>query len=125
CLGNNYNFSEITNELKAQYPDEDFIVTYFDSLSNANINHNPLPLNYQPDQSKTIYVRVTNAQVSECFSISSFAVAVYQYPEVTGIDEVYGLCPGEFINISISPNFDSYQWSDGSTSNVINISEGG
>ena len=125
CIGNTYNLSEITNDLIAQYPDQDFNVTYFDSLANANTNQNSLPLNYQPEQSKTIYVKITNTQVPECFSIGTFTITVNTYPEITEIDEVYGLCPEQFITISISQNFDSYQWSDGSTGNVITISEGG
>lgn len=125
CIGDTYNFSEITNNLIAQYPDQDFNVTYFDSLANVNTNQNSLPLNYQPEQSKTIYVKITNTQVAECFSIATFTITVNPYPEITGIDEVYGLCPGQILTISISQNYDSYQWSDGSTGNVINISEGG
>src|SRR5690554_2323430 len=125
CVETSYNFTEITNQLLAEFPNEDFNVRYFDSLTNANINQNPLPLIYQPEENTTIYVRITSNQILDCFSIASFDITVFPYPEITGMDDVYGLCPGENITISIPPNFDSYQWSDGTTTNVINISEGG
>lgn len=125
CVGESYSFSEITNQLRAEFPNEDFIVGYFDSLANANANQNSLPLNYQPEESKTIYVRMTNNQISDCFSIASFNITVFPYPEIIGINDVYGLCPGENITISIPQNFDSYQWSDGSTTSTITITQAG
>lgn len=125
CVGGTFNFSIITNQLVAQYPDENFNVRYFDSLVNAEANQNPLPLNYQVDQSKTIYVRLTSNDIQDCFSVSSFNITVFQYPEIIGLNEVYGLCSGQDITISIPQNFDSYEWSDGSTGNTISISVAG
>jgi len=125
CIGESYNLNELTNQIVTQFSIEGFNVRYFDSLANANANQNPLPLNYQPVESKKIYVRITSNQFNDCFSVTSFTITVQQYPEITGIDGVYGLCPGENITISIPQNFDSYQWSDGSTSSTINITQAG
>lgn len=125
CAGTYFNLSEITNQLNQQYPNEDFSVRYFNSYANAEANQNFLPLNYQAEFSKTIYARVTNSQISECFNITSFNVNVNPYPEITGIADVYSLCNGESATITITGNYDSYQWSDGSTGTTFVVSQAG
>jgi len=125
CMDEYLDFSEITNLLITEFPNDDFNVTYFDSLANANTNQNSLSLSYQPEENKTIYVRVASNQILECFSILSFNIIVVPYPNLDELAHVYGLCPGENITISISQNFDSYQWSDGSTTSTITITQAG
>lgn len=125
CAGEIYNFIEITNELKNQYPNDDFNVAYFDNFQNATANQNRLPLNYQPNQSKTIYVRITNSQFIECFSIATFDITIHQKPEITSIEDVYAICNGVPITLTVVENFDSIQWSNGNTTPTFVITQGG
>src|SRR5690606_22277394 len=115
----------VTNQLMQQYPNNNFNVQYFDSWNNAHANQNHLPLNYQANSTQTIYVRVTNSQFQDCFSIITFDIVVHPYPEITDIDDVYGICNGETLILKITENFDSYQWSDESTGSTFVVSQSG
>lgn len=54
-------------------------VRYFNSLSNATNNINPVISNYTSNSNETIYVRVTNP-ITQCFAIKSFQLLTTAAP---------------------------------------------
>lgn len=125
CSGDFFDFTAIANQLIAQYPNENFNVSFFSSYNNAELNQNVLPLSYQAHNTQTIYVRVTNSQFEECFSIATFELVIYEYPRLTSIEDLYEMCNGEAIIVNVSEVYDSYLWSDGSTNPSLLITEPG
>lgn len=125
CSGDFFDFTAIANQLIAQYPNENFNVSFFSSYNNAELNQNALPLSYQAHNTQTIYVRVTNSQFEECFSIATFELVIYEYPRLTSIEDLYEMCNGEAITVNVSEVYDSYLWSDGSTNPSLLITEPG
>ncbi len=125
CSGDFFDFTAIANQLIAQYPNENFNVSFFSSYNNAELNQNVLPLSYQAHNTQTIYVRVTNSQFEECFSIATFELVIYEYPRLTSIEDLYEMCNGEAITVNVSEVYDSYLWSDGSTNPSLLITEPG
>jgi len=58
-----------------------FDIVYFDSMTNATTNVNPLLNNYNcTTTSETIYVRIQNSNNSDCFDITSFEIGVSYFP---------------------------------------------
>lgn len=93
-----------------------YFLTQNDLISNTNdvskINLN-LGIN-------TVYVKVYNSYTL-CFSNQQFEIICFQKPQLL-LDEKYILCLTSSLNISVSNNFTSYEWSNGSalSSTIIN-----
>lgn len=89
---------------------------YFDG--NGNALPSPLPTFFTNTQawSQTIFVKVENALNSSCYSETTFNLVVNELPSVE-IDDTYFLCNLEpYLEVSIDPNLDTYEWNyqDGS-----------
>src|SRR5690606_24247654 len=95
------------------------------SNNNAQLNQNALPLSYQADTTQTIFVRITNSQFEECFDVTSFELVIYKYPNLSSINDIYEMCSGIPITISVSEEYNSYLWSDESTNASLLITEPG
>ena len=81
---------EILNDLNPS----DFIVTYYDNLTDANTGNNHLPLLYINNfQTELSYVRVENTLSNElkCFDVNAFEIQVNVFPKFD-LEEAYILC---------------------------------
>jgi len=114
--------------LGSQNPNE-FIVSYFMSLADAQSGLNFLPKQYEPEVGMhTIFVRTTSVVNPNCFDVSEqFSLNVLETPVLDfPIDEF--ICE-ETGSISIgdltnNPNY-SYSWDTGESTATISVSEGG
>ncbi|WP_136667691.1 T9SS type B sorting domain-containing protein [Flavobacterium sp. H122] len=103
----------------------DFVITYHNSLSDANAGSNNLPVNYTSTSSdQTIYVRVENKLNKSCYTTTSFHIITHQNP-VLNMSDIYSICQGSTITITAPTGFDSYLWSTGETSNQVILTQDG
>jgi gliding motility-associated-like protein len=110
--------------LGSQNPAE-FAVTYHENQQDANNDSNPLSANYTSNQLvKTVYVRIENILSSNCYSTTSFQLIIHPNP-VLNINQSYTICEGNPITISAPSGFSSYDWSTGSISNQVIITQAG
>jgi len=69
-------------------------------------------------------ISVSVSQDGGCTGADSVLVEVGQTPVVT-LPDALTICPGESVTLSPADPFATYEWSDGSTSSSISVSEGG
>jgi len=125
CKGEYIDLQEVTYYIHQEFQTYNFNISYFNSVENAISNQNSLPLNYQTNSNETIYVRVNSSQIADCFSLTSFEVIAKDFPHLTSISDIYNICEGEMLQISILEGFDSYLWSDGSIDTNFYTNDGG
>lgn len=109
-------------------PLEYFSFSYHLSYSQAYNNLNSLPDYYtlNQEQEVRIYVRIENILLPDCFSIVYFDLVVIQTPNISDIPTQYSLCTHqESVTLLVIDNFDSYLWSDGSTSHQLQVYQPG
>ncbi|NND15575.1 MAG: T9SS type B sorting domain-containing protein [Eudoraea sp.] len=114
--------------LGSQDPD-DFVLTFHEDATEAQLGTNALPLLYSPSGGiVTIYARITSKENPACFDASqSFDINVVQTPELDIETDVYicestsGIEIGEFFGIG---QFD-YLWSTGETTPSIFVGQDG
>lgn len=117
--------SKNTEILNGQSPSE-FSINYYLSASDAQNNTNPLASNYTNNANpQTIFVRISNSQNSDCFTITSFDLKVLEKPDFN-IDPIYTFCEGNSpITIALPSSFSYYYWSTGALTSSIVISLAG
>lgn len=98
-------------------------VTYHASQANADNGTAPLPLNFTIGN-YTVYARVINSTNTDCVATTSFNLVLQQAP-VLNMDDVWPMCEGESVVITVDDGYDSYVWSTGATSRSIVVSEAG
>ncbi len=69
-------------------------------------------------------ISVVVMQEGGCAGADSVVVTIGQNPEVN-LPQGITICPGQSVNLEPDTPFESYQWSDGSTSSSISVSEAG
>ena len=80
----NFNLSTLNSIVLGTQTGPEFSVTYYESLSDASSNTNPV--SYSTHTS--LYVRVNNALAPNCFDIKPFTVIVNKIPEPTPKDGI-------------------------------------
>lgn len=106
-----------------QNPDN-FSVSYFETLENAESYENPLSESYMAFNEQTIYARVDN-NASGCYSLTQFQTIVHPLP-VLDIPDQLTLCLNDgIIPVYVSANTnnleDIYLWSTNETTPEIEI----
>lgn len=123
--GISFNLGTQTSEILGGQNEEDFSVSYYTSLANAQAAENAITVDYlnivNPQE---IYARVENVSNTACYAITSFELIVIPEP-VVEMENTYGLCEGESITVAAPDGFDSYIWSTGDTAQSITISDAG
>lgn len=118
---------ETQNDLLLQ--DEDpslFSVSYYTTLENAQNAYDHIPLIYNSYHDELIYARIEN-NATGCYTITNFNVILQPYP-VLNLPPVIALCDNNgplFINAQQATDNNTYLWSTGATTSVININETG
>lgn len=107
----------------------EFQVSFYSSLDDANTNRNAIPENFEPTMAlQTIYVRTTSVVNPMCFDSSeSFEIRGLEVPELNFATEVY-ICedtPVATIGQRIQNPDYSYSWDTGQTSSQITVTQEG
>ncbi len=108
---------------------DDFLVSYYNSQTDANSGNNFLPKDY-PFQagSQTIYVRVTSIENPNCYDASEhFELVAVDTPVLDFPEELF-LCDGDSSIIIGSPTMIAnytYSWDTGETTSSINVAQEG
>ena len=103
--------------------DADFTVSYYSTLTDAELAQNMLDTEYEAQDMDRIYARVENIATG-CFSTTQFSIMVHRRPVVDIPTQVICLDLGS-VTVSADTGHpdDTYLWSTGATSASINISE--
>ncbi|RLJ61133.1 gliding motility-associated-like protein [Lacinutrix venerupis] len=101
-----------------------FIINYFETENDALNNTNAISdLNYNAQNEQTLYVRLENITTA-CFSTGAFNVYINRKPEVNITNQV--VCIDNLplvVTAETNVASDSYLWSTGETTPVIDITE--
>lgn len=101
-----FNLEDKISEIEALYTETVQVLSFHESVWDAEMNLNPLDSSYQNTSNpQTMYVRV---QTSGCVEIVSFQLIVYELPFVDLPN--YKICPDSFQVMDAGPGFSSYQW---------------
>lgn len=108
---------------------DDFVVSYHNTLADANSGADVLPKLFPiPSATKAIYVRVTSTKNSDCYDASQqFQLIRLETPILDFPSEVF-LCDGETsvtIGSLITRPFHSYSWDSGEMTSSIEVTQGG
>jgi gliding motility-associated-like protein len=101
-------------------------VSYYTTLENAQNAYDHIPLIYNSYHDELIYARIEN-NATGCYTITNFNVILQPYP-VLNLPPVIALCDNNgplFINAQQATDNNTYLWSTGATTSVININETG
>ncbi len=99
--------------LNGQSPNE-FSVKYYASQLNAESGSDALDKTVYVNETafqQTIYVRIQNLNVKDCYSISNFDLVINPLPE-PDLQETYVICPGNEELVLDGGNFDAWIWED-------------
>jgi gliding motility-associated-like protein len=116
--------SSQNSQILGTQPASHYMVSYHISAQDAETGANPLPDNYtNTANGQTIYARVSLSN-ADCYAVTSFLLTVAPMP-VIDMPESYSFCNGNGITLSAPEGFDSYEWSTGEKTRVIEVSEAG
>ncbi|WP_177765719.1 T9SS type B sorting domain-containing protein [Flavobacterium sp. I3-2] len=121
----NIDLTDYTLYLIDNYNDYSF--EYYSTLTGANnqINADAI-LNFTnftlTNANSTIFVRIQSD--NNCFQVVKLNLTLISIPNLD-IKNSYSICKNEQISIDAGAEFDSYDWSTGETTRIINISEEG
>lgn len=116
--------AEVTPQITSGLP-SGLTANYYLTANNAltetnsvsNIFKNTTPYN------QTIYARVINGP--DCYDVVPVELIVNTFNPPNFEDESAYLCKNDEITLSVSPDFSSYLWNDGSTSNSLVVTSPG
>lgn len=101
-----FNLEDKNSEIEALYTETVQILSFHESVWDAEMNLNPLNLPYQNSSNpQTIYVRV---QTSGCVEIVSFQLILYELPFINLSN--HEICPDSVQPMDAGSGFSSYQW---------------
>lgn len=113
-----FNLNAITPQILLGLP-SGLMVAYYATVQDAVLEVNPLPNNFTNTTAnqQIIYARVING--SDCYGIVPITLLINTFNPNGFSDETRYLCSGNPITLSVAPNFSSYLWSNGATTNTI------
>ncbi|MFH4966137.1 choice-of-anchor L domain-containing protein [Gaetbulibacter sp. M235] len=100
----------------------DFSVTYYTTLVDAENGNNPLNYIHSAYDGEVIFARMENISTG-CFDTTSFSTTVYPLP-VINVEDIVPLCMNDLpliINADTGNSGDTYLWSTGETTNEIQL----
>ena len=113
----NFNLSTLASTVLGTQIGAEFSVTFHESLSEANLNSNPVINSTKP----TVYARVNNALAPNCFDTVKITIFVKKLPEPTFEDayicidsETQTLLSPKTIFSGLNANSHSFEWKDAS-----------
>jgi len=116
--------SDITPQLLNGLPNG-LIVEYYENATDAYSQKNSIPnlFNNTIPYQQIIYARIING--SDCYNVTPITLTVITFNPTDFQEETIGLCNNSNINIGVSPQFSTYLWNTGDTSNNITITTSG
>lgn len=103
----------------------DFEITFYTSQANANLGSGAIDTNYaNTSNPQIIHARVASRTNVSCYTTTSFLISVRAKPVLDLLDN-YAICEGNSIEIIAPEGFTSYQWSNGSLTNITTITQAG
>jgi len=130
CQSNlGFDFQRKSEEVLGSQDPSAFLVNYFLSQQDADMNTNVLPGGYVPPLGdQQIYIRVSPMENPNCYDASQSFIVTTIAPPQLGADQEIRLCEGEdsiAIGEAISdPNY-TYSWSNGEITPMITVTESG
>lgn len=130
CQSNlGFDFQRKTDEVLGAQDPTNYLVTYFLSQQDADLNTNVLASDYVPSiGDQTIFIRVSALENPNCYDASQNFVITTIAPPVLGPDEEIRLCEGESAisigEITSDPSY-TYEWSNGEATPMITVTESG
>jgi len=115
---------EVTPQIKTGLPSE-LVINYFLTATDAITETNQLPnifKNTTPN-SQTIYARAANGP--NCYDITPVELIVHTFDPPNFEDETRYLCKGDEMTLTVATGFNSYNWSNGSSTNSTVINSAG
>jgi gliding motility-associated-like protein len=100
-------------------------VEYYLNQADAIAQKNKLPNNFTnttPNQ-QIIYARIVNGP--DCFKIIPETLIINTFDALNFQDEIVSLCDGANADLKVDSGFSSYLWSNGATTNTLNVSISG
>jgi|GEM_PF-347225 len=99
----------------------DYIVSYFESLSDAQQNLNSINTNYENiSNPQTIYIRLENNDNTDCFTTTSFQLIINEQPNLE-MQEQWSICENGTVEIIADSGYDEYLWSTGEITSTITV----
>ncbi|WP_338733393.1 T9SS type B sorting domain-containing protein [Mangrovimonas cancribranchiae] len=103
----------------------DYIISYYSTETDAILSENAISNTYQnTSSSETIFARIEKDTNANCFDVTSFEIAVLEYPEIIMPDS-YNICTNETVILRAPIGFNSYSWSTGETTKDIIVTQPG
>jgi gliding motility-associated-like protein len=103
----------------------DHTISYHVSLADAETHTNPVGLSFTNNQNpQTLYARLENSNLSECYTTASFQLFVKEQP-VLLMDDITPICEGNAAQLIADEGYDYYNWSTGQTTRIISVDEPG
>ncbi|OIQ19388.1 T9SS type B sorting domain-containing protein [Lacinutrix sp. MedPE-SW] len=117
-----FDLSQQTATILGNQNQNDFTVTYYNTLADANSASNPIQnLNYEAENGEQFFARIENNTTS-CYSTTSFLTIVRRKPNVEITNQV--ICLDNLPLTVTAETFvdtDTYLWSTGETTSIIDI----
>ena len=109
----------------------DYILVYYETYQDALIEQNPLPNNFTNTEAynQTIYARIENN--NQCYGVNQLDLTVFELPQLQEDDQTFFCIDSNSDPVTIdsgvigNPSDYTYQWSNGLSTNAIDIDEGG
>ncbi|PRP66326.1 T9SS type B sorting domain-containing protein [Nonlabens agnitus] len=129
----NQNGGPVTVDLNVQtdailngQSEVDVIVSYYLSLTDAEAGINEIASGLlETDQSIEVFVRSENFLLEDCYDTTSFQVELVARP-ILDLETEYPLCNSlNSLEIEFDGAYDRIEWSTGSTTNLVSITEPG
>ncbi|WP_178983869.1 T9SS type B sorting domain-containing protein [Winogradskyella helgolandensis] len=92
---NNFDFTEKNDEIYANLPSTDYIISYHPTIEAAQNNTNTITGLYQnTEQTETIFVRIESLN-GDCLQVGSFEISVSDSPDT--LEYTIDVCNGELV----------------------------
>jgi gliding motility-associated-like protein len=118
--------AQITPQLMNGLP-QGLTAEYYLTEDDAIFRKNKLPnlfTNTIPNQ-QIIYALIVNISGQDCYKITPETLVVSTFDPSNFQDETIGLCNGANRDLTVDSGFTSYLWSNGDTTNTINVTAPG
>ncbi len=94
-----FDLVDTTQEILGSQDPAIFSVSYFESMTDANSNANPISLPYLVDVPQmTLFARIDNQNNNECYEVRSFDINIYPQPVANPVDALR-VCDDNFDGI--------------------------